>query len=138
MATRVEGPVTREELRTVVGEELTRMPEKTWKPVTGGLLGIISGYLNILSGILVMVGYAMGTLTLVSLTAGIGIGAFMVALGIVSVIGGAFAIRRRAWGMALAGSIVSLFPSLSILPGTFSLIWVTLGRSEFRKYHSTK
>lgn len=130
MDVRTERPVSREELQAVLHEEPTKVTQKTWKPVTGGLLSIIGGYLNILTGVLLIVGVSSGFL---SLFAGTGIGVLLIVLGIISVTGGASAIRRRSWGMALAGSIAALAPTLSAVPGTLSIIFVTLGKPEFEK-----
>ncbi len=131
MDVRTERPVTREELQTMMREEPT-IVRKSWKATIGGLLAIITGYLNILAGILAIIGYNTGFLTVFSVGVGTGLGILLLALGIVAVIGGVYAIRRRGWGMALTGSIVSLAPTPAILPGIFSLIFTTLGRPEFK------
>ena len=65
----------------------------------------------------------------ISSTALIVIGAVSLALGIVALVGGIQAIRRRAWGMALAGSILALASSPVL--GILSIIFVSLGRREF-------
>lgn len=122
------GPVTWEEMKTLLGRE-PGLSQKTWKPTTGGLLAIVSGYLNILSGILLIAGVSF--FTFAAFPTGLVLGLVVIALGVLSVIGGIFALRRRAWGMALIGSIASLVPSLGLIPGTLSLILVTLGRKEF-------
>lgn len=57
------------------------------------------------------------------------IGAIMLAFGIVALVGGIHALRRRNWGLALAGAILSL-PSACVL-GILSIIFVSLGRREF-------
>jgi len=65
----------------------------------------------------------------ISSTALIVIGAVSLAFGIVALVGGIQAIRRRAWGLALAGSILAL-PS-AVLLGILSIIFVSMGKKEF-------
>jgi len=57
------------------------------------------------------------------------IGAIMLAFGIVALVGGIQALRRRRWGLALAGAILSL--PCAIVLGILSIIFVSLGRDEF-------
>jgi len=57
------------------------------------------------------------------------IGAVSLAFGIVALIGGICAIRRRRWGLALAGSILAL-PSEALL-GILAIIFVSIGKKEF-------
>jgi hypothetical protein len=57
-------------------------------------------------------------------------GAFFVILGIVAVVGGISAIRRKRFGLSLAGAICAL---LSGLMGILAVIFVALGKREFRK-----
>ena len=57
------------------------------------------------------------------------IGAVSLAFGIVALIGGIYALRRRVWGLALAGSILAI-PSAALL-GVLSTIFVSLGKREF-------
>jgi len=112
--------------------------EKTWKPTTAGILSIIAGALVMLGGIIVAV--AGGAIT--------GLGAIpmmvlplvpkifmliavpLIILGAVAVAGGVYALKRKKWGMALAGSICAIVPPFSIL-GILSIIFVSLGKGEF-------
>ena len=57
------------------------------------------------------------------------IGAVSLAFGIVSLVGGIQAIRRKAWGLALAGSILAI-PASALL-GILSIIFVSTGKREF-------
>ena len=57
------------------------------------------------------------------------LGVLSLAFGIVALIGGIYAIKRRAWGLALTGAILSL-PSAALL-GVLSIIFVSLGKEEF-------
>ena len=65
----------------------------------------------------------------ISSTVLIVIGAISLAFGIIALVGGIQALRRRTWGLALAGSILAL-PSSFIL-GLLSIIFVSTGKKEF-------
>lgn len=136
---KVEGPATWEEERLMRQEPLG-VREITWRPPTAGILEILAGAGNILAGI----GAILGGAVLVNLfgsavagffgtVAGAGLGGLLIALGIVSVIGGAFALRRRMWNWSLAGAITALFPTPGLLLGILSLIFVTISKHEFRE-----
>lgn len=124
-------PLTWDEMRTLLRHEPTG--EKTWKPVTGGLLQIVAGYFNILMGVLAIVGSTMFG-TVFSPGLGVGLGVLLIGLGVISAIGGIYTIQRRMWGMALIGSITAtIVPSLVSLLGILSIIFVSLGKPEFGK-----
>ena len=94
-----------------------------------GILTIIAGCVGIGIGAFVSVmGGAIGEL------AGLGrmlaaLGAAPIGLGIVALIGGVFALRRRVWGFALAGAILSCFCFLPL--GILATIFVSMRRREF-------
>jgi hypothetical protein len=137
----VEGPVTWEEVRALLRREPT-VYERTWRPTVGGLLSILAGSWNFLLGIGAVLG---GTIfadlipTFTGTTGGFdvtttGAGGFLILIGLISIIGGSYALARRGWPMALAGSIVALVPTPLILPfimGILSLIFNVLGHKEF-------
>jgi uncharacterized oligopeptide transporter (OPT) family protein len=56
---------------------------------------------------------------------------FGIGVGILAIIVGALAISRKAYPLALIGSIASMFPGLGVIPGTLSLIYTGLSRNEF-------
>ncbi len=134
-------PVTVEEMRTMIRGEVPGVTPRTWwLPITGGILSVLAGAWNVLVGLAAMISVPFISSLLTSLGfstgIGIGVGALLFILGIVSIIGGAVAIRRRFWGLALAGSITSLVPSPVLFPmlfGVLSLVFVSLGKPEFRK-----
>jgi len=110
--------------------------EKTWKPTTAGILSIIAGVLELLTGI----GLAVGLGLLGSLAGVIPgfpggvlalIGIPWIILGIVAIIGGVYALRRRIWGLALTGSICALFHPLTWFLGIAAIIFVAMGKREF-------
>ena len=57
------------------------------------------------------------------------IGGFFVILGILAIIGGIFALKRRKWGLALTGAIAG---TLTFFPcGIPAIIFVSMARQEF-------
>lgn len=118
--------------------------ETTWKPTTAGILSIIAGALNLAMGILSVTvmrgavwpsmgypwfgGMGYGMMGMPWLGA---IGISLIVLGVISIIGGIFALQRRVWGLALAGAICALFPPPLIVLGILSIIFLALSRKEF-------
>lgn len=111
--------------------------EKTWMPTTGGILTIICGSVNILIAItffIISVSCTPGglrhlapsamqtTLFFASL--------IILTIGIVTVTGGVKALHRYSWGLALAGSILSIFNFFWFL-GVASVVFIAMSRKEF-------
>ncbi len=118
----------------------------------GGILSVLVGAFQVLGGGFVVAGSMLGCLPLgmwfgpcrpglegappagllpgacfassMSLIAG---GTLLV-LGIVAIAGGVSALKRRSFGLALAGAICSL---PSIVLGVLAVIFVSLGKGEF-------
>jgi len=110
--------------------------EKTWKPTTAGILSIIAGVLGAVGGIVVAVmGGTMSELWLGSkaipnITMIFGAIAIpLIIIGIVAIVGGIYALKRRIWGLALAGSICSLICVWFL--GIPAIIFTAMGKSEF-------
>jgi len=102
--------------------------EKTWKGTWAGILTIIGGCFGIGVGAFVASGAALaGALTGMGML-GV-IGAPLIGLGIVALISGIVTLRRRAWGFALTGAILALFPIVPL--GVLAIIFVSMGRREF-------
>jgi hypothetical protein len=103
--------------------------ERTWKGTTAGILTIIGGVIGIAAGaIIATVGTAF-LLGIPGLEMIAGIGGGMIAIGVIALIGGIFALRRKAWGFALAGAILALFPIIPL--GVLAIIFVSLAKKEF-------
>ncbi len=116
---------------------------KTWMPTAGGILSIISGALGFITiaffltfgsifgaaiarDVLSSLGYWQAGLPLTI----IGIIAIpLLCVNIVAIVGGIYAIQRRGWGMALAGSICSVFPSQIL--GVLAVVFISISRKEF-------
>ena len=107
--------------------------EKTWKPTTAGILSIIAGVIGAIGGImLAVIGRSIPLIpTTPEIGAGIlaAIGIPLIILGIVAIVGGIYALRRRLWGLALAGSICSLICVWFL--GIPAIIFAALGKGEF-------
>ena len=113
--------------------------QNTWKPVAGGVCGIVAGALGILAGSAIGLFFGMSwPLRMPDLIPWM-FGGFdllgwpFVILGIVAIVGGIFAIQRRLWGLALAGSICAVLILPAFILGALSVIFVALGRSEFER-----
>ena len=114
--------------------------EKTWKPTAAGILTIIAGILGLLIWITVAVGLGIaGTMIgIIPGFPGVGFLGFIavpgIILSIVAIVGGLYALRRRLWGLALAGAICALLftlPLLGWLLAILAIIFVSLGKGEF-------
>ena len=111
--------------------------EKTWKPTTAGILAIIGGIIGCIYGIgVAVVGGIIGGMMAVFGLGGLGgigiaMGVVLLILGVIAIVGGASAMKRKSWGLALAGSICALFNPVGVL-GILAIIFVAIGKSEFR------
>ena len=56
-------------------------------------------------------------------------GGILLVLGIVAIVGGVSAVRRKSFGLSLAGAICALIP-INLL-GLLAVIFVSLGKREF-------
>jgi hypothetical protein len=106
----------------------------TWMPVIAGILQLIIGIPGLIVGLIAV---AIGSVVTFFI-AGLGglIGAPVVILSIVAIIGGVFAIRKRAWGFALAGAICGFIVGLplvapAILLGIPAIVLTALGKKQF-------
>jgi len=116
---------------------------QSWMPMVGGTFAIISGTLGFVALAFLITfgtifGAAIGREVLKSLgfwQAGlpltfIGIIAIpMTAINVIAIIGGVFALQRKHWGMAMAGSICAIIPSQVI--GILAVVFVAMSRKEF-------
>ncbi len=122
--------------------------EATWKPIVAGILNIITGIIN-LFGMFVVIGlltaFGGGILSIVRIAdmmpiwlSGMVHGVLIImaillaVLSSLPLIGGVYAIQRKAWSLALTGSVVAI---LSIPPlGIVATVLVSLSRNEFTTY----
>jgi len=115
--------------------------KKAWKPPTAGIMTIIAGgmgigvgaYINVFSEV---IGELAGVSELVELGELIGFlatfGWAVIGLGIVALIGGIFALKKKLWGLALAGAICAtpMIPVGTTL-GILSIVFLAKGKKEF-------
>ena len=111
--------------------------ERTWKPTAAGVLCIIGGSVGLLLCLFVTA-IALALMGDPSVDGELSIDAPIVKfwiLGgiaiIIAIVGGICALRRRVWGLALAGSICALV-GLGI-PGILAIIFVVRGKREFER-----
>jgi hypothetical protein len=104
--------------------------KKTWMPTAAGILTIISGVACLLLGLIaIVVGHAVGRFSGIW---GFGfIGIPHMVIGIVSILGGVFALQRKMWWLALVGAILALMWPSSLF-GILSIIFVALSKKEFK------
>ena len=116
----------------------------TWKPLMAGILDIIAGAIGMVGGVyLVILGRIFHVIREM-----LGLDPFIiqqveeiinrmiaapfivVIIGIISIIGGVYALQRRIWGLAIAGAISSciVFPVF----GLPSIIVTALAKEEFK------
>ena len=119
--------------------------KSTWKPTTAGILNIISGAISALSvfGLIIAIiatsnlnflsdfvrpqdiPFATSLLSSILIV----ILVFSIIEAAFPLVGGVFALQRKRWGWALAGSIISI---LSVFPlGVASTIFVAMAKDEF-------
>lgn len=109
--------------------------EKTWKPTTAGVLCILAGIADVAFGILIILAAGIARQVFAFTEMGrvieliIAISPLWFVLGIVAIVGGIYALRRKVWGLALAGSICAL--SGCSLFGILAIIFVAMGKDEF-------
>ncbi|MFC2063164.1 hypothetical protein ACFLS8_04410 [Chloroflexota bacterium] len=101
--------------------------EKTGKPIAGGILSIVAGTLHILGFLGIMI-------ALVVVPANVGIilsivAFYLLATGILPIIGGIYALQRKKWGLALAGAIIAILGSLIL--GILATVLIALAKDEF-------
>jgi hypothetical protein len=111
---------------------LTAQERPTAKPVVAGIFSIVIGGGALLGlsivGILALV---VGSIALpvVGLVLAI-IGIPVLAVPALALIGGVYAVQRRSWGWALAGSIAAAL--MSNVLGVASIVLVAVSKNEFR------
>ena len=121
--------------------------KRTWKPIVAGILNIVGGALRILGSIAVLIGIMFfipvatsvgpgpvpemerwlipGVLETILIIATV----FLLIVGIIPIIGGIYALQRKKWGLALAGSIAAIFGST--LLGILATIFMAQSKDEF-------
>jgi hypothetical protein len=116
---------------------------KTWMPMAGGILTIVSGVLGFIAvAFLITFGATFGSDIAHDILRSLGfwqaglplkiisfIAIPLIIINAVAIIGGIYAVQRRGWGLALAGSICAVLPSR--LLGIPAIIFIALSQKEF-------
>ena len=114
--------------------------EKTWMPTVAGILDIVAGTLSFfgitfaLAGILTL-GAMGGSDMPAEIPANLILGVivvlaiFAIIADILAIVGGTFALRRKNWGLALAGCIAAFFASWPL--GIAAIVFTILAKKEF-------
>ena len=107
--------------------------KKTWMPMTAGILDIVAGGFGLIGALaFVFVGGIMRFLPDVPPFLWPIFTAFAVPFAIVAIlaiVGGVYALRRKIWGLALAGSIAAFFSSWVL--GIAAIVFTSLSKNEF-------
>jgi hypothetical protein len=108
--------------------------KETWMPTTAGILDIIAGSCGIIAALgSVFVGGIIRFVPQAPTFLGPIFAALSVPfalIGILAIVGGIYAMRRKIWGLALAGSIAALFPYWFL--GLTAIVLTALSKKEFK------
>ena len=118
--------------------------EKTWKPTAAGILSIVAGIVGGITGLVavVIIFLAGGLLQFFLQIASEpyqeipdvvwfhpGFLIAILVIAVVAIVGGICALKRRIWGLALAGAICALVPF--VIPGILAIVFVSQSKREF-------
>jgi hypothetical protein len=116
--------------------------EKTWMPKVAGILNIVAGSFGVFFSLMMALWFVAFSYFLPMCSAEfddfptsfmaifmIPWAIFMLAAGILAIVGGIYALRREKWGVALAGSIGALFGQSPL--GVAAIIFTAMSKSEF-------
>ena len=115
---------------------------KTWKTRTAGILAVVAGAIGVTEWVWVAVLEVLGWgWPAVGDFLGLGailptVAAVTLTIRILAIVGGVFALKRKRWGLALAGSVCAIFSSVFLMLvnvplGIAAIVLVVLGRGEF-------
>jgi len=128
---------------TMQNVQATAPTPKTWKPLVGGIIAITAGVFDLLGTLGLTIAIAvLGTSELVVTEADIypltvsGLNAILATVavylaiaGVLAIVGGIFALQRKLWGLALAGSIAAVLPFWVF--GITSIVFMAISKEEF-------
>jgi hypothetical protein len=108
--------------------------QKTWKPLVGGILTIICGSIGIITGsIITILGGSISWIAGIPFISKLFtlFGSPIIILGAVAIAGGIYAIKRKLWGLALAGSICAFLIPPPFILGIVALVFIIISKEEF-------
>jgi hypothetical protein len=106
---------------------------KTWMPMVAGILDIVAGCWGLILALMfIFIGgvtrfvpdvppYLFPIFTALSLP--------FACVGILAIVGGIYALKRKIWGLALAGSIAAFLPAWIL--GLTAIVLTALSKNEF-------
>jgi len=115
--------------------------DRTWKPTVTGILSIIAGATRLIGAIIILILGWLGDGGFSLLWFGMPgapllpqpllwtLAIPVIVLGILAIVGGIYALQRRTWSLALAGSISAAF--LAWFLGIPAIILSALSKKEF-------
>jgi len=107
--------------------------KKTWMPTTAGILDIVAGSFGLIFSLMfVFMGGILRAVPDVPPFMGpvfMGMAGPFIILSILAIVGGIYALQRKIWGLALAGSIAAFFPSWPL--GAAAIVFTALSKNEF-------
>ena len=107
--------------------------EKNWASTAGGVLSIIAGVIHLCERLAIGILFDRFAPELPNLPFA-SIWIIVVPLlipAIISIVGGIFAIRKRIWGLALAGSICAISAPISGFIGVAATVLIAISKKEF-------
>jgi len=112
--------------------------QRQWKAIAAGILSIIAGTWGVMAGVILTVitsAYPPAWIRLTPFQTVIlnRLSPLGAALGLVAILGGVFALRRRKWGLALAGAVCAAMIPPPFFLGALAVILVAIARDEFEK-----
>jgi hypothetical protein len=115
---------------------------KTWKPLVAGILDITAGTLDLLGTLALIIAIAvvrtpdlvpaqdLYPMTVSAMNAILSaLAVYLGIAGLLAIIGGVFALQRKIWGLALAGSIAATLAG-GVL-GIASIVFLAISKDEF-------
>ena len=104
--------------------------KRTAMPIAAGILSIIAGFLGFFLGIFLATIMEATWWEEGAFGFGLFFGVPIIIFGIIAIVGGVYALRRRIWGLALAGSICAFLGAWFL--GIPAIILIALSKKEFK------
>jgi hypothetical protein len=116
------------------------MNNNSWMPNTAGILNIIAGAFSLIALLFLGIGIMYFSFAEISNTSmHIGASELMIIfwviaipkilISILAIVGGVYALKKKLWGLALAGSIAAVLSSFAL--GVASIIFTIMGKNQF-------
>jgi hypothetical protein len=115
--------------------------ERTWMPKVAGIISILAGVINLFTTFLLLISAfaVQGMAAFLAIPLWLPINASVALLfvgfpfltcGVLSLIGGVYALQRKNWGLALVGAIMSFFPYCIL--GLVAVVLIAISKDEFK------